>query len=308
MDVRLFIRWVGIVAISLASSSAWGQTVKPGETIGLYTAVQGEVQVTHPVQGEVQVTHPVQSGKTQTAMPVSLRGEVLFRDVIETKEESRTKALFEDDTLLTIGSNSRVEITQYIFDPDQGRRSTVIKLFKGRLRALVGKLFAKMGSKFEIHTPTAVAAARGTYFVMWIEPSPGVGVANIGPTGSVDFTSQGQTVSVQPGQYVVAPIGQAPIIPLPITSAAPKAVGKAIQDTNIPDKAVLETPLEVATKSGQAPQLAPVVPIVPCVPPIVPPQSPTSPIGPLPITPPAPISGASGTSTVTVNLNFGPGF
>jgi len=92
MDMRLFIRWVGIVALSLASSSAWGQTVKPGETIGLYTALQGAVQVTHPIQ----------PGKTQTAMPVILRDDVLFRDVIETQEESRTKALFEDDTLLTI--------------------------------------------------------------------------------------------------------------------------------------------------------------------------------------------------------------
>jgi len=305
MDVRLFIRWVGIIAFSLASSSAWGQTVKPGETIGLYTSVQGDVQVTHPVQ----------SGKTQTAMPVSRRGEVLFRDVIETQEESRTKALFEDDTLLTIGSNSRVEITEYIFDPDQGRRSTLIKLFKGRLRALVGKLFAKMGSKFEIHTPTAVAAARGTYFVMWIEKNPGVGVANIGPTGSVDFTSEGQTVSVQPGQYVVAPIGQVPIIPLPITPAAPKAVGQAIQDTNIQDSAAPETSLEVARKSGQAPQVVPAGPIVPTFVPLggpgpsgpnLGPNVPGSggPIGP--ITPPF-VIGPGGSSKVTVNLNFGPG-
>ncbi len=301
MNVRLLITWVGIVALLFASSSAWGQTVKPGETIGLYTAVQGAVQVTHPVQTD----------KTQTALPVSLHGDVLFRDVIETKEESRTKALFEDDTLLTIGSNSRVEITEYIFDPDQGRRSTLIKLFKGRLRALVGKLFAKMGSKFEIHTPTAVAAARGTYFVMWIEENPGVGVANIGATGTVGFTSEGQTVAVQPGQYVVAPIGQPPVFPLPITSAAPKAVGNAIQDTNIQDSAAPETPLEIATQSGQAPQVVPSGPIVPTfVPTNVIPPNPVAEIQTLQVlnTPPATISGTSGSSTVTVDLNFGPGF
>ncbi len=142
---------------------------------------------------------------------------------------------------------------------------------------------------------------------MWIEENPGVGVANIGATGTVDFTSEGQTVAVQPGQYVVAPIGQPPIFPLPITSAAPKAVGNAIQDTNIQDSAAPETPLEVATQSGQAPQVAPSGPLF--VPPDFIPSGPGNPTrDPQSVpTPPAPLTEAAGTSTVTINLNFGPG-
>ena len=50
MSGHQILRWVGIAALSLAGSSAWGQTVSPGETIGLYTAVQGAVQATHPGQ------------------------------------------------------------------------------------------------------------------------------------------------------------------------------------------------------------------------------------------------------------------
>src|SRR2546425_11237118 len=97
----------------------------------------------------------------------------------------------------------------------------------GKARALVGKLFAGRGSRFEIHTPTAVATARGTYFVVWIEQKAGqkmglneigtvrsvsdqglevmelqaggAGVANIRGSGEVAFTSGGQPGVVPPG-------------------------------------------------------------------------------------------------------------
>ena len=52
--------------------------------IGVYTAVMGKVSVTHP--GEARV------------LPVKLHDEVLFKDVIQTEKESRTKAFFQDDS------------------------------------------------------------------------------------------------------------------------------------------------------------------------------------------------------------------
>jgi len=289
MDKRRLIRWVGITALLLSSASAWGQTVQPGETIGLYTAIQGAVRATHPVR----------PGEPQTAVPVTLRDKVLFKDIIETQEESRTKALFEDDTLLTVGANSRVEITEYIFDPDRKQRSTIIQLFKGKVRALVGKLFVQKGSKFEIHTPTAVAAARGTYMVMWIEENPGTGVANIGETGMVDFTAENQTVAVGPGEYSVALPGLPPIPPIIITPTAPPAVGGSIQGTELQDSPTSETPLEMATMSGQAP-----LPIMPSIPSVVAPPVVPMVVG-QPVTPPAPTSGAANTKVpVTLQITL----
>src|SRR5438876_11223448 len=106
-------------------------------------------------------------------------------------------------------------------------------MIQGKARALVGKLFAGLGSKFEVHTPTAVAAARGTYFVVWIEEKAsrkmglneigtvrplsvqglelaelqvgGTGVANIGCSGNGAYTSERKTVEVVSGSYAVMP-------------------------------------------------------------------------------------------------------
>ena len=187
-----------ILTLCLSTSLVWAQDGSD-EGIGLFTAVQGAVTVTHP--------------RAADTLPVNLHDEVLFKDVIQTRNESRTKAFFEDDSILTVGEKSRVEITEYIYDPDRNLRRTVVKLVQGRLRALVAKVFNGPGSAFEIHTPTAVAAARGTYFVVWVENGV-TGIVNIGNSGRVDFTSEGKTVTVDPGEYSVAAASEPPAQPL----------------------------------------------------------------------------------------------
>jgi FecR protein len=169
------------------------------EGIGFYTAVSGRVEVTHPGAGRI--------------VPVRLHDQVMFKDVIETKDDSRTKAFFQDDSVLTVGTNSRVEINEYIYNPDDNVRRAIVRLLQGQVRALVSKVFKANGSKFEVHTPTAVAAARGTYFTVWVENGQS-GIINIGEKGRVDFTSGGVTVTVEPGYFSVAREGQAPSIPM----------------------------------------------------------------------------------------------
>src|SRR5207245_1988667 len=89
------------------------------------------------------------------------------------------------------------------------QRSSVLRMIQGKARALVGKLFAGLGSKFEVHTPTAVAAARGTYFVVWIEEkaSQKMGLNEIGTVRPVSV--QGLEVAeLQAGGTGVANIGR----------------------------------------------------------------------------------------------------
>ena len=72
---------------------------------------------------------------------------------------SRTKMRFIDDSILTLGENSRVSIKEYIYSKDKGGKS-IFNLLDGKMRSVVGK------TRFEIHTPTAVAAARGTIILL----------------------------------------------------------------------------------------------------------------------------------------------
>lgn len=192
---------LSLFSIPLAFGSSLSMGAEGGKDgIGFYTALLGQSSVTHP--GEDRV------------LPVKLHDEVMFKDVIQTQNESRTKALFHDDSMLTVGENSRVEIDEYIYNPEKNVRQAVVKLMQGQVRALVNKVFKANGSRFEIHTPSAVAAARGTYFTVWVENGQS-GIINIGETGRVDFTSGGVTVAVDPGYFSIAHEGHAPSAPLP---------------------------------------------------------------------------------------------
>ena len=194
-------RLISLVAITLIFGPSLAMAAEGNkEGIGFYTAVLGKASVTH--LGEAQV------------LPVKLQEDVLFKDVIQTENESRIRALFQDDSMLTVGENSRVEIDEYIYNPEKNVRLAIVKLMQGQVRALVSKVFKANGSKFEIHTPSAVAAARGTYFTVWVENGQS-GIINIGEKGRVDFTSGGMTVAVDPGYFSVASEGQAPSAPLP---------------------------------------------------------------------------------------------
>ncbi len=222
-----------------------------GAGIGFYTAVSGRVSVMHPHQAQV--------------IPVTLHDQVLFKDVIQTQSDSRTKAFFHDDSILTVGEKSRIEINEYIYKPDDNVRKAVVTLLEGQVRALVSKVFKANGSKFEVHTPSAVAAARGTYFTVWAENGQS-GIINIGETGRVDFTSGGTTVAVDPGYFSVASNGQAPSVPLKhhvgetLQGGTKKSIDEgalldphrdgALEDSNLEQADVLGLPQALAAVRG----------------------------------------------------------
>lgn len=308
-------RSVSLIAAGLLACCGGHQALAAdSEAVGTFTTVQGKVSMTH-------------SG-APAAVPVKQNDDVFARAVIETQPASRTKALFIDDTLLTVGENSRVEITEQIYDPNQNFRSVVAKLVTGKVRALVGRVFEGAGSKFEIHTATAVVAARGTYFVVWVDEEEPArvgqsqdqdgavvrpvswkgevlaqaqgatnGAANIGQAGIVTFTSGGQSVNLLPGQFSIALANQAPLSPDFLIPGAPGIQGAlaAVQGTEVKEAVKSESPKEVLKVTGGN---APIVGL----------SSPPSPTGqvspvPIPITPPAVVTGAAGT-TSHVNLTI----
>lgn len=83
------------------------------------------------------------------------RQDILMQDTTSTMKASKLKMRFNDDSILTLGESSKVVIKEYVYNKGKGGAS-VFNLLDGKMRSVVGK------TKFEIHTPTAVAAARGT--------------------------------------------------------------------------------------------------------------------------------------------------
>ncbi len=256
--IRLTSAAVALLGLLFEFSLAAPHAAEP-ETVGNFTAVQGQVQMSRAGTGQ-----PVS---------VKLADTVASKAMIETLDSSRAKALFLDESMLAIGEYSKIQVQEQTYDPRRGKRSMVFHLLEGKARALVTKTFPGAGSRFEIRTSSAVAATQAGYFVVWIEQGAGArgvpnshanqnlsagneggpsvlpnreftGIANIGDTGSIDFTSSGQTVSVRPGHFAYASTGQPPSAPMPLTKGIPLQVSQAIRDTSVVNAPKPETPYE----------------------------------------------------------------
>jgi len=104
----------------------------------------------------------IREGNRESAKPQS---PLYLKDAVQTAQASRTKLFFRDDSVLNLGPLSQVVVDEYLQAAAGERSQSVYRLVEGSLKVVVGK------SKLEIHTPTAVAAARGTKFIVWVEGS-----------------------------------------------------------------------------------------------------------------------------------------
>lgn len=167
----------------------------------------------------------IERGKSR--LSAKLKDGIIASDAIFTGDASRAKLLFIDDSVLTMSENSKLVVQEFIYSKgDQGK--SVFNLLDGKMRSVVGK------TRFEVHTPTAVAAARGT--VIYFD----VGMVNnqsyskiICLEGTVQIRNIVSTVTGQvtltPGTMVVVKANEPPPPPVPTPPTELEKAKKAIQ-------------------------------------------------------------------------------
>jgi len=123
--------------------------------LGILLLLAGIAQAADPVGSFVALRGKATIDRERTLLEARLKDSIFLNDTVATAEASRAKMLFTDDSVLTLGEKSKAVIKEYVYSRDKKGKS-VITLLDGKMRSIVGK------TNFEIHTPTAVAAARGT--------------------------------------------------------------------------------------------------------------------------------------------------
>ncbi|MBI4847217.1 MAG: FecR domain-containing protein [Nitrospirae bacterium] len=91
---------------------------------------------------------------------LKLEEGILLNDVIETGADSRAKISFIDDSLLTLNEFTKLTVKEFLSGKNDKRGKTVFSIEKGQARSVVGK------NELIIHSPTGVAAARGTIIIL----------------------------------------------------------------------------------------------------------------------------------------------
>lgn len=97
-------------------------------------------------------------------------GKAVFTgDIITTGENTSLTIQLEDDTVVTVDENSKIEITEYLLDSEYKANRSVIGLFSGRLRAVLNDYFGTKKSSFTVMTDSAVAGVKGSDISVWIK-------------------------------------------------------------------------------------------------------------------------------------------
>src|SRR5690348_18001843 len=111
MKIRSFILLMGVSLCLGLPTAAMGEDTEP---IGIVLGVQGTATMQ-----PATMTPPVPLRPLDGIGPLA---------IFETQPGSRCKVLFADDSLLTLGDNSRLEITEQFYDLGSDQRAFVAHL------------------------------------------------------------------------------------------------------------------------------------------------------------------------------------
>jgi hypothetical protein len=90
-------------------------------------------------------------------------------DVLLTGKNGRIGATFYDNSRFAAGPNSKVVITEYLFDDTTHDGKFITQVDRGSLAVVSGQIAKKNKDAMRVRTPTALLGVRGTRFVVEVK-------------------------------------------------------------------------------------------------------------------------------------------
>ncbi|UXC30303.1 FecR family protein [Aliarcobacter butzleri] len=134
------------------------------------------------------------------------------KDIISTQVNSKIKITFIDNTIVTIGKESSLNIEEYIFNTSTKEAKTELNVLKGAFHTITGEIGKVNPDKFKLKTKSASIGIRGTEFY---------GDENriVCTQGRIIVLSNSVSVDVPSGNYINIFPNQRPSVPLPLENS-----------------------------------------------------------------------------------------
>lgn len=193
--------------------------------VGRFTLVEGQVELLK--QGKI----PAGAAKAGDGVEPG--------DVIRTKSKAKAQVKFVDDSFVTMAPDSRIAVADFTYDAASGERRAVLRFFKGVMHTLVTRVQQLQQPDFLMETHTAGLGVRGTENYTVLLPNA-TGAYLI--SGLLEARSNNpqipETVLLNPMEFTLIALGQAPRLPKQITPAM-LATLKTLMNTGLKDTAYL---------------------------------------------------------------------
>lgn len=151
---RSQIRRASRMACVLFCISAWTFSARAADTI---------VGTVKTVQGAAVVRRGADS------IPIREGMRLLLNDILQTPGDGRLGVILQDGTRISLGPNSELAVDRFVYQPAEGNFALLLRLGRGVLAYVSGKIASFSPSSVRVETPVGVLGLRGTHFAITID-------------------------------------------------------------------------------------------------------------------------------------------
>ena len=107
--------------------------------------------------------------RVNATIPVKIGMPVFQGDVIQTSKSGSVGIIFRDDSTVSIGPASTMNLKQYVFEPKNDQFSFLMKFVKGTFVYVSGVIGKLSPNSIKIETPTSMIGVRGTKLLIEVK-------------------------------------------------------------------------------------------------------------------------------------------
>lgn len=96
------------------------------------------------------------------------------KDIVKSSKGSTAQIVFNDNTVITVGSATTFKVEEYLFDEKTPNAKFKVE---GSFKTITGKIGKIAPDKFKLETKTATIGIRGTIFTGLVQPNGDLYVA-----------------------------------------------------------------------------------------------------------------------------------
>ncbi|MGV3573358.1 MAG: FecR family protein [Ramlibacter sp.] len=166
-------------------------------------------------------------------------GSVYPGDLVETARGSQAVLAFRDDTRVTLGSQTRFRVDNFVYDArNAGEGRFLASVLRGSVRALTGLIAKANNQNVGFSTATATIGIRGTGFDVMCTGAC-AGEPSVGGSGMTLFTWLGSVAVGQQGQTALQVLQAGQGLFIPATGPMVPITNQPAMDTERPDRIVV---------------------------------------------------------------------
>jgi hypothetical protein len=102
-------------------------------------------------------------------MPAHPGDAVYKNDALRTGADGRFGVTLKDDTRISLGPNTEIRLSEFMFSPAEGQLGLVMRLLRGVVAFITGRIGELRPDAVRIETPATIVGIRGTHVVIQAE-------------------------------------------------------------------------------------------------------------------------------------------